>query len=181
MRDFIFIYVIFLSFAFNQGNAKKEKLIFNNKEGYQDYFDLLEKSFKYLKVNYVDSINESEIIKEGIKGFSKQLDPYTKLLSGKSKEKYDDLRRGKYGGVGIQLGMRRDTLTVLSVFGDSPAYSEGLLIGDDIMSVDSTSTDGLSLKQCLKLIKGEIDSSVTFHVYRKLTKEKLKFNFKMCS
>ena len=174
MKLFIFLYMVLLSFSIGQN--KKDKIVFDNKESYQDYFKLLEKSFKYLKVNYVDSLNESEIVKEGIKGFSKQLDPYTKLLSGKSKEKYDDLRRGKYGGVGIQLGMRRDTLTILSVFENSPAYSEGLLVGDDIMMVDSTSTSGLSLKECLKVIKGEIDSVVTFHVYRKLTKEKLKFD-----
>ena len=86
MKLFIFLYMVLLSFSIGQN--KKDKIVFDNKESYQDYFKLLEKSFKYLKVNYVDSLNESEIVKEGIKGFSKQLDPYTKLLSGKSKEKY---------------------------------------------------------------------------------------------
>ena len=67
----------------------------------------------------------------------KNLDPYTKLLEGSSLEKYEVLRKGKYGGVGIQIGLRRDTLTVLTPFEDSPAYSEGIHSGDQILLIDS--------------------------------------------
>jgi len=103
------------------------------------------------------------------------LDPYTKLLTDQSKENYDHLRRGKYGGVGIQIGLRRDTLTVLSTFENSPAYSEGISVGDNIMMIDSTSTEGLTLKEASKLIKGEIDSTVVLHIYRSSSKQKIKF------
>ena len=85
-------------------------------ENSRDYFDLFSKSFNILNINYVDSLNKSEIIKEGIKGLSKKLDPYTKLLEGSSLESYENLKKGRYGGVGIQITKRRDTLTVLNVF-----------------------------------------------------------------
>ena len=173
--------LFFLSFGFNQEQQNKKiknKPIFSNSESTQDYLDLLEKSLDLLRVNYVDSINESEVILSGIKGMLKPLDPYTKLLMDQSKESFDLLKTGKYGGIGVQIGLRRDTLTVLSIYENSPAYSEGLNVGDNIMMVDSVSTKGLSLKESSALIKGEIDSIVTLDVYRSSTKENIKFEFK---
>ena len=93
-----------------------------------------------MKTNFVDSINESEMLKFGIKGMLKNLDPYTKLLEGSSLESYDVLRKGKYGGVGIRIGLVRDTLTVLAPMEDSPAYSEGIHSGDQIIMIDSIET-----------------------------------------
>ncbi|MBI45286.1 MAG: hypothetical protein CMG66_03875 [Candidatus Marinimicrobia bacterium] len=177
----IILTLFFLSFGFNQEQQNKKiknKPIFSNSESTQDYLDLLEKSLDLLRVNYVDSINESEVILSGIKGMLKPLDPYTKLLMDQSKESFDLLKTGKYGGIGVQIGLRRDTLTVLSIYENSPAYSEGLNVGDNIMMVDSVSTKGLSLKESSALIKGEIDSIVTLDVYRSSTKENIKFEFK---
>jgi len=174
--------VILFSFSllFSQeknDKIKKKKKIFSNTQSTEEYLDLLEKSLGLLKTNYVDSINESELILSGIKGLLNPLDPYTKLLMEESKENYDLLKTGKYGGIGVQIGLRRDTLTVLSIYENSPAYSEGLNVGDNIMKVDSTSTEGLSLKESSALIKGDLDSIVTLNVYRSSTKEKIKFEF----
>ena len=91
---------------------KKNELEFSNDQNTQDYLDMLEDAFYRVRESYVDSVNESEIIKSGIKGMMKPLDPYTRFLSGSSKDRLDMLRTGKYGGVGIQIGLRRDTLTV---------------------------------------------------------------------
>ena len=173
MKIKCFALLCFLFFSFLL--AKDKKVEFSNSESTEDYFKLFNKSFNILKMNYVDSLNESEIIKEGIKGLSKKLDPYTKLLEGSSLENYENLKKGKYGGVGIQITKRRDTLTVLNVFEDSPAYSEGIFTGDDIMMIDSVETKNLSLKECSNLIKGELDSSVVLNIYRASEKKKLEF------
>ena len=101
-------------------SKKTNKLEFSNDQNTQDYLDMLETAFYRVRTSYVDSINESEIIKAGIKGMMKPLDPYTRFLSGSSKDRLDMLRTGKYGGVGIQIGLRRDTLTVLTPFEDTP-------------------------------------------------------------
>ena len=81
-----------------------------------EYLDMLERSLIKLNEAYVDSVDSDELIKSGIKGILKPLDPYTKLLVGSSKDKLDMLRTGKYGGVGIQIGNVFDTLTVLNTF-----------------------------------------------------------------
>jgi carboxyl-terminal processing protease len=164
------------------GQTKKEnrrknsnQVEFSNNQDTQAYLDMFEESFNKLNAAYVDSVNESEIIKEGIKGMMKKLDPYTRFVSGSSKDRLDMLRTGKYGGVGIQIGLRRDTLTVLAPMEDSPAYSEGIHAGDQIISIDSTSTEKMTLKEASSLIKGELGSTVTLHIFRPSTFERISF------
>ena len=105
----IFIFIIIIP-VFGQENKKeskpksfkkKNKIEFSNNQNTQDYLDMLEKAFYQVRESYVDSVNESEIIKSGIKGMMKPLDPYTRFLSGSSKNRLDMLRTGKYGVVGI--------------------------------------------------------------------------------
>lgn len=177
MRLIIILLSFVLVFGQDRSNDKKKKkeVVFSNDQSTEDYLNVLKKTLDLLRTNYVDSINESEIILSGIKGLLKPLDPYTKLLMEESKESYDILKTGKYGGIGVQIGLRRDTLTVLSIYENSPAYSEGLNVGDNIMMVDSIKTEGLSLKESSALIKGDLDSIVTLHVYRSATREKIKF------
>ena len=156
-------------------SKKTNKLEFSNDQNTQDYLDMLERAFYRVRSSYVDSINESEIIKAGIKGMMKPLDPYTRFLSGSSKDRLDMLRTGKYGGVGIQIGLRRDTLTVLTPFEDSPAYTEGIHSGDQILMIDSVKTKGMSLKDASKLIKGELGSVVVLTIYRPSARIKIPF------
>ena len=170
--------LIVLSFVLS--NDKKQ-IEFNNNEDYKEYIDLFESSFNKLKINFVDSVNESEMIKAGIKGMLKNLDPYTKLLEDNSLESFEILRKGKYGGVGIQIGLRRDTLTVLSPMEDSPAYSEGIIAGDKIMKIDSTFTKGMTVSDASKLIKGEVGSTVILNILRPSTKEKIDFELERSS
>ena len=154
---------------------KKNEIVFSNDEDTQAYIDMFKNVLGRVKESYVDSINESEIIKSGIKGMMKPLDPYTKFLSGSSKDRLDELRTGKYGGIGIQIGLRRDTLTVLRAFENSPAYSEGLHSGDQIIMIDSISTYGMTLKDASKQIKGELGSVVNLTIYRRSERKKILF------
>ena len=175
---YIFISIISIfTLSFTQSGISKnnKKVLFSNSESKKEYIEVLEKSINLLETNYVDSINLSQMILSGVKGLMVPLDPYTKLLMDQSKESYDLLRKGKYGGIGIQIGLRRDTLTVLATYENSPAYSEGLQVGDNIMMIDSLSTKGLTLKESSTQIKGELDSTVVLHIYRASTKQKMKF------
>lgn len=163
LRGWVLFFIISLSYS-------NENIIDN------EYLDMLEKSLIKLNSAYVDSIDADELIKSGIKGMLKPLDPYTKLLVGSSKDKLDMLRTGKYGGVGIQIGNVFDTLTVLNTFEDSPAYLEGLHIGDQIFKIDSTKTKGMKISEIVKLIKGELGTEVVLHIFRPYTKQRLEFS-----
>ena len=89
---------------------KKQKKKQKYSQETEDYLELFHTVFNRLNTSYVDSINSSELILSGIKGLMKPLDPYTKLLMGRSKENYDVLRKGKYGGIGISIDEVRDTI-----------------------------------------------------------------------
>jgi len=156
-------------------SKKKNEIIFSNNENTKDYLKMLETALNRVSESYVDSVNESELIKAGIKGMMKPLDPYTKFLSGSSKDRLDMLRTGKYGGVGIQIGLRRDTLTVLTPFEDSPAYTEGIHSGDQIIMIDSIETKGMTLKDASELIKGELGSIVDLTIFRPSERKKINF------
>jgi len=164
---------------------EKVKLIKDNKQNLSnnnlsqkeidEYMDLYERSFEKILEKYADNANPIDLIKDGIKGMMYNLDPYTLLLEGSSKDSYDLLRKGKYGGVGFSIGVRKRVLTVLSVMEDSPAYTEGILVGDQISMIDSTSTKGFTVKEAVKLIKGDVGSSVVLSIFRSSTKEKFDF------
>ncbi len=142
----------------------------------EEMLQLLNDAFYKLRETYVDSINDEEIIKAGIKGMLKPLDPYTKFLVGSSKDRLEMMTKGKYGGVGIQIGMRRDTLVVLSPMEASPAYEEGIMSGDKIIQVDTTSTIGMSTTDAAGLIRGKMGTEVVLHILRPSTKQHLEFS-----
>jgi len=160
-------------------SMKKTKKL--NDEKTQDYLELFDEIFSILKRSYVDSVNSSDIILSGIKGMMSPLDPYTKILMGRSKDSYEVLARGKYGGVGMKISEVRDTIIIVQVFEDSPSYFEGLMAGDMILKIDSTSVIGLGRSETVKLLKGEINTPLTLQIYRNPGKIKKEFTLRRSS
>ncbi len=142
----------------------------------KEYFELYNKIFETFTSNYVDSLNKAELIKASFDGMFKQVDPYTKLYIGSSKDRLEILTKGKYGGIGMQIGLIKDTLTVLMPYEDSPSYSEGIQSGDQILMVDSVSTIGLSSTESSSLIRGELDTELTLTIRRPSTDKEIIFN-----
>ena len=162
--------IIFIASFCYGSNANEEAML-----------NLFDEAYYKLKASYVDSINSEEVIKSGIKGMLKPLDPYTKLLVGSSKDRLEMLTKGKYGGVGISIGFRKDTLTVLSPMENSPAYNEGIWPGDKIIQVDSISTIGMTTSDAADIIRGEMGSEVVLHIYRPSERKKIKFTLTRAS
>ena len=142
----------------------------------EEYFELYNKIFETFTSNYVDSLDKAELIKASFDGMFKQVDPYTKLYIGSSKDRLEILTKGKYGGIGMQIGLIKDTLTVLMPYEDSPSYSEGIQYGDQILMIDSVSTIGLSSTESSALIRGELDTKLTLTVRRPSTDKEIIFN-----
>jgi len=159
-------------------------LILSNESNDNDldiYYELYDKIFETFNTNYVDSLDKTKLIKSSLDGMFKSVDPYTKLYIGSSKDRLEILTKGKYGGVGMQIGLIKDTLTVLSPYEDSPSYSEGIQAGDQILMVDTTSIIGLSATESSNLIRGEVDSQILLKIRRPHTNEKIDFNLTRAS
>ena len=140
--------------------------------------DMLGTSFDLLNEYYIDSIDQVKIIESAINGLTEPLDPYTKLLIDDSKDSYDRLRKGQYGGIGIRIGSLKDTLTVLSTMEGGPAIEIGLKSGDQIIAVDQNSVIGKTTSDASKLIKGELGTLVNLTIKRPGLKEILFLNIK---
>ena len=150
-------------------------ILFSESSEISDYKELLNQTLEYIEQDYVDSVSYSDLIISSMKGMLKPLDPYTRVVIGSSKDRLDMLTKGRYGGVGIRIGSLRDTLTVLSPMEDSPAYSEGIKAGDQIIQIDSTDAIGFTTRQASEIIKGKLGSKVTLHIRRPGEKEKYNF------
>ncbi|MBL7136533.1 MAG: S41 family peptidase [Candidatus Marinimicrobia bacterium] len=139
--------------------------------------------YKQIYTNYVDPIKVEEFTEISIKNMVKELDPYTVFLTAEEREPLDMLTKGEYGGIGLRISTRRDTLTVISPMEGSPAKRAGIFPGDQILKVDSISTIGLSLNKTAKMIRGKVGTKVKLTIRRPgipgecvyaLTREKIK-------
>ena len=177
--SFLLLFCMQIDFLLSQkkSSPRVKKEIKHDQEA-EEYLELFQNVFDRLSTTYVDSINKPEIILSGIKGLMLPLDPYTKILMGRSKDNYEVLRRGKYGGIGISIDEVRDTIIVTSVYQDSPSYFEGLSPGDMIIQIDTTNAINIGVRKAVKLLKGEIDDKLDITIYRKKEKSKQVFTLR---
>ncbi|MBU1065931.1 PDZ domain-containing protein, partial [bacterium] len=122
--------------------------------------------YRQLFTNYVDPIKAQDFTENSIREMMKELDPYTVFLTKEEKEPLETLTKGKYGGVGLRISMRKDTLTVISPMDGSPASRSNIFPGDQIIKIDSVSTVGMDLDKSAQLIRGEIGTSVILTIRR---------------
>ena len=151
--------------------------LFSNEENYEldTYFDLYNQIFETFTSNYVDTLDKTKLIKGSLDGMFSSVDPYTKLYIGSSKDNLEILTKGRYGGIGMQIGLIKDTLTVISCYEDSPSYFEGIQSGDQILMVDSVSTIGLTSSESSKMIRGELGTTVDLTIRRPYLNENIVF------
>ncbi len=137
--------------------------------------ELFGKVYKEISFNYVDEINPEEFMREGIKGMLKSLDPYTVFIDESKQEDIDLMTNGKYGGIGVTIGVRNDRVTITEILEGYAAQRQGLRIGDVVIEVDgepitSSDIDDLSAK-----VKGEPGTTVQIRVLRNNDRDTLLF------
>jgi len=122
--------------------------------------------YKRVMTDYTDQIDPKKLAAAGIEGMLSELDPYSVYLEEKDQHQLNLLTRGNYGGVGIQLGVRNDSLTVIAPIDDSPAKRAGIITNDKIIAVDGQSSDEMSLDEAADKIRGPKNSKVTLTIHR---------------
>ncbi|HJM86377.1 MAG TPA: PDZ domain-containing protein, partial [Candidatus Marinimicrobia bacterium] len=122
--------------------------------------------YKRVMTDYADQIDPKKLATAGIDGMLSELDPYSVYLEEQDRHQLNLLTRGNYGGVGIQLGVRNDSLTVIAPIDDSPAQRAGVITGDKIIAVDGESTSEMSLDHAADNIRGQKNTKVTLTIRR---------------
>ncbi|GMU85341.1 MAG: carboxyl-terminal processing protease [Ignavibacteriales bacterium] len=138
--------------------------------------DLFTRVYKEVTLNYVDDINPEEFLRAGIKGMLHNLDPYTVFIDEKSQDDIEMLTTGKYGGIGISVGIRDEKLTILEILEGYSAQRQGLLVGDEIVGVDSVRLNKTMFDDVTLYVKGEPGTYVGIKIVRPGVIDTLLFN-----
>ncbi|MFI4967125.1 MAG: S41 family peptidase [Gammaproteobacteria bacterium] len=114
-----------------------------------------------IKEQYVVPVDDATLLHGAIKGMLGNLDPHSDFLEKSEYNDMEDLTSGEYNGIGIDVGVDQDgNVIVVAPIDGSPAAKAGVQSGDAILSVDGTSTEGLSLDQTSELLRGKLGSKV---------------------
>ncbi len=114
--------------------------------------------------NYVQDIDRRELIEAAIKGILAKLDPYSNYISPDELGRFKTSVENQFGGIGIQIEVDNGRLKVLSPLVGTPAYRAGILAGDRIVAIDDDKTDGLTIDDAVRKLKGEPGTKVTLTV-----------------
>lgn len=117
--------------------------------------------------NYVESVESDDLIDGAIKGMVKALDPHSSYLPPKSYKNMLVDTSGKFGGLGIEISVRKGILTVVSPIEGTPAFNAGIKSGDKIIKIEDESTLDMTLTDAVERLRGETGSPVTITVFRK--------------
>jgi len=112
-------------------------------------------------------IDKQELVFGAITGMVKALDdPYTVFFEPQEAKIFKEDVSGSFGGIGAEIGLRNDTLTIISPLEGSPAQQVGLRAGDRVLEIDGQSTQGITLSEAVQRIRGPKGSSVVLNIFR---------------
>jgi carboxyl-terminal processing protease len=116
--------------------------------------------------HYVEPVTSDKLMDAAIRGMLRTLDPYSQYLDKEEAQRLETTTHGAFGGIGISIGIRDGWVTVISPIEGTPAWRAGIQGGDRIIKIDGTSTEGLSLDDAMKKMRGEKGSPVVLTMYR---------------
>ena len=138
--------------------------------------DLFGEVLEKINKEYVDEIDQSKSMDAAINGLLQSLDPYSAYMTPESFEGMQTETSGKFGGLGIEVGMESGVVKVISPIDNTPASKAGLKAGDYIVKIDGVQVQGKSLMDAVDLMRGLVGSSIEITVRRRGVKKALIFN-----
>jgi carboxyl-terminal processing protease len=139
-------------------------------------FDEFWRAWNVINERYVPTkskqVSNQEKVWGAISGLANSLnDPYTYFMPPQEKSLFEQDVQGSFGGVGMQIGMRDNYITVIAPLKGSPSEKAGIKTGDKILLIDSATTTNMSIDKALYLIRGKIGTSVKLTLFREGEKE----------
>ena len=148
----------------------------NQSDKLYEKIDLFGEVLERIQNEYVDEINQSDVMDSAINGVLQSLDPYSAYMSPDLFEDMQTDTRGEFGGLGIEIGMEAGVVKVIAPIEDTPASKAGIKAGDYIIKINDIQVQGKSLMEAVKLMRGPVGSSIKLTVRRKSIKKALDFS-----
>ena len=166
MKKFL-IFLIFFFVYFNSSVYSKNDLY--------EKIDLFGEVLENIKKDYVDDVDQAEMIDSAINGVLQSLDPYSAYMSPELFKEMQTDTKGEFGGLGIEIGMEAGVVKVISPIDDTPASEAGIKAGDYIVKIGNEQVQGKSLLEAVKMMRGPVGTSIDLTVRRKNVKKPLEF------
>ena len=166
MKKIIFLTILIFTFISTS--------VFSKNDLYEK-IDLFGEVLENIKKDYVDDINQAEMMDSAINGVLQSLDPYSAYMSPELFKEMQTDTSGEFGGLGIEIGMEAGVVKVISPIDDTPAQRAGIKAGDYIVKIGKEQVQGKSLMEAVKLMRGPVGSSIDLTIKRKNVKKPLEF------
>jgi carboxyl-terminal processing protease len=128
-----------------------------------------------VKTDYVEDVDDKTLLENAIRGMLSGLDPHSTYMDA---DEYKELKigtTGKFGGLGIQVGMEDGFVKVISPIDDTPAFRAGLKSGDLIIRLNDKTVKGMSLDDAVKIMRGDPGTDIKLTVIREGADKPLPF------
>ncbi len=149
---------------------------FANEDDIYKKIDLFSEVLDKINKEYVDDINQSEVMDAAINGVLQSLDPYSAYMTPESFDNMQTETSGEFGGLGIEVSMEAGVVKVISPIDNSPAYEAGVKAGDYIVKINDVQVQGKTLSEAVDLMRGPVGSNIEITVRRRGERKALIFN-----
>jgi carboxyl-terminal processing protease len=134
------------------------------REKYYKEFTRFSQIFHIVMDRYVTPVDAKKLFDGAYRGMLGELDPYSQFMDAEESKSFNEDTQGKFGGLGIEIGIRDGILTVITPIAGSPAYEAGVLPGDRILYIDGKSTERITAQEAVKTLRGKPGTKVTITV-----------------
>ena len=164
------LFVLLITFLFGSKSFSiNDKSIYNKIDLFSEVLDKINKE-------YVDDVDQNEMMDSAIDGVLQSLDPYSSYMSPDMLKDMQTETSGEFGGLGIEVGMESGVVKVISPIDDSPAARVGVKAGDYIVKINDTQVQGKSLTEAVELMRGPVGSDIEITIRRRGIKKAIIFN-----
>ncbi|MDI6741168.1 MAG: S41 family peptidase [Smithella sp.] len=151
----------FILFSLNNDSnvSAKDATIYKDIKTFSEVLDMVRK-------NYVDDVDTEKLMQGAINGMIRSLDPHSAFMTPDLYKELEVETQGQFGGIGIEIMIIKDVLTIVSPIEDTPAFIAGLKSGDQILKIDGKSTKDITIMEAVKKLRGPKDTKVTLTIIR---------------
>ena len=158
-----FIFTISILILFNFFNKADAQ----NLDKLYEKIDLFSEVLEKIQDDYVDDVDQSEVMDSAINGMLQSLDPYSSYMNPEIFENSRTETSGEFGGLGIEVSMESGVVKVITPIDDTPAAKAGIKAGDYIVKIDDVQVQGKTLMEAVNLMRGPVDTKIELTVRRR--------------